>query len=124
MGEEQVRRQEAKDKDAFQAKRKAQEKIRFDQKLAVKQKMIDLATKQLNALSNQSDQREENQATELKEAEDREMEVRRARRARQQNAIDRSRSLQQKLKSDHILRDKEAAQQLASHYKNRFYRVG
>jgi len=117
--EEDVRKIQAKEKEQLAGRRKAQGKKRFEEKLAIKQRMIDAATKQLVAASNQSDQREENQAVELKAAEDAEMERRNERRRKQQQAIDRSRQLQMKMRVDQAKSQKVQEFQMAQYYKKR-----
>jgi len=121
--EEDHRQQEAKKKEELLQRRKQQEKIRFEQKLAIKQRMIDAATKQLSEMSNETDQREFNQAAELKSAEDAEMEKRSARRERQAEAIKRSRQLQLDMKRLAIDRKKEEDRNLADYYQTRNLQV-
>lgn len=121
--EEDKRKIEAKQKDELAKKRKDQEVKRFNEKLAIKQRMIDAATKQLIAASNQSDQREESQAAEVKAAEDAENARRTERRRKQQAAIDRSRKLQLKMKADGLSYTRTQEKNMAVYYGKRNLQV-
>lgn len=107
----------------MQLRRKKQEQKRFEEKLAIKQRMIDVATAQLIAASAQSDNREAKQAQEARAAEDAEMERRAERRRKQQAAIDRSRALQLKMKRDKKDAQKKADKQMALLYQRRNQQV-
>merc|ERR1711998_527883 len=114
--EELKRQMEARQKEDLVKRRTIQEKARFDEKLRIKQRMIDRATAQLIALGEQNDQREEKQAQEVRDAEDAEMARRADRRAKQQAAIDRSRKMQLDMKIMKKHMEADAQVQMAHHW--------
>jgi hypothetical protein len=117
--EEDKRQKEAEHKEFLMQRREKQEQLRFEEKLRIKQVMIDKATKQLLDLKNSNDNREENQAQEVRAAEDAEMERRRQRREKQQQAIDRSRQMQLDMRTQKKTRESDANQQMAVHWRER-----
>lgn len=114
--EELKRQMEARQKEDLMKRRTIQEKSRFDERLRIKQRMIDRATAQLIALGEQNDQREEKQAQEVRDAEDAEMARRADRRAKQQAAIDRSRKMQLDMKQMKKDMEADAQVQMAHHW--------
>lgn len=121
--EELKRQMEARKKEDLMQRRTVQEKTRFDEKLRIKQRMIDRATAQLIALGEQNDQREEKQAQEVRDAEDAEMARRADRRAKQQQAIDRSRKMQLDMKVMKKTMDSQSQVQMAHHWSVRNQQV-
>jgi len=121
--EELKRQMEARKKENLMQRRTVQEKSRFDERLRIKQRMIDRATAQLIALGEQNDQREEKQAQEVRDAEDAEMARRADRRAKQQQAIDRSRNMQLDMKQMKKTMDSQSQVQMAHHWNVRNQQV-
>jgi hypothetical protein len=98
LAEEDKRKKEAELKEIMQNRRKAQEKKRFEDSLALKQRMIDKASDELRKMQNNEERILGKQALEVQQAQDKMLAEKEARRKKQQVAIERSRMMQLKAK--------------------------
>jgi len=98
QAEDDKRKKDAEMKDIMQNRRKVQEKKRFDESLALKQRMIDKASEQLRTLANNEERILGKQALEVQQAQDKMLADKEVRRQKQQAAIERSRTMQLRAK--------------------------
>ena len=99
--------------------RKKMEKLRFAEKQATRQKMIDRACEELNKKATSENVRLERQVEEARIKEDNELEMRAQKRQRQREAIERSRQIQLELQEQRRKADVEENQRLALHYERK-----
>ena len=93
------------------------EKEHFDERQKVREKLIELATKDLETRKMAEDTILEKHKAETEVKYQEEMERRRVKKQLGMNAIDKSRSMQIKLKNERKLTEKQQAQLLAEHWK-------
>lgn len=117
--EEAYRQAELKRKEDLAIRRKALETKRFQEKQAIRQRMIDRACEELAKQKNSEDRIMEKQAQEARDKQDQEMAMREDKRRRQMEAIARSRDLQMRLKDEKKKKEYEEAIALVEAYKEK-----
>eukprot|EP00620_Florenciella_sp_RCC1587_P014558 CAMPEP_0182569442 /NCGR_PEP_ID=MMETSP1324-20130603/10067_1 /TAXON_ID=236786 /ORGANISM="Florenciella sp., Strain RCC1587" /LENGTH=465 /DNA_ID=CAMNT_0024783717 /DNA_START=97 /DNA_END=1494 /DNA_ORIENTATION=+ len=113
------RKSDLKKKEDMALARKKMEKLRFAEKQATRQKMIDRACEELNKKATSENVRLERQVEEARIKEDNELELRAQKRQRQREAIERSRHIQMELQEQRRKADVEENQRLALHYERK-----
>lgn len=104
-------------KEGLALRRKKLEADRFKEKLAIRQRMIDRACEELAKQQQNEEAIMERQAQEARDKQDAEMAMRADKRRRQREAIERSSSLQMKLKEERTRLEDEQAAQLVADYR-------
>lgn len=117
--EEIKRKKEAENKDIMQNRRKAQEKKRFEESLAMKQRMIDKASDQLRTIANNEERILGKQAFEVQQREDKKFAEKEVRKIKQQAAIERSRQMQLRAKQRKKDADQKHTNDIRSHLRVR-----
>ncbi len=112
---EERRKKEAELKETMQSRRKAQEKKRFEEALALKQRMIDKASDELQKMQNNEERILGKQALEVQQAQDKMLAEKAARRQKQQEAIERSRMMQLQAKQRKKEADLQHINEVRSH---------
>lgn len=119
QAEEDKRKKDAQIKETMQNRRKIQEKKRFDESLAMKQRLIDKAADGLRAMARNEERILGKQAKEVTEKAERELQAKEERRKKQQAAIERSRQMQLRAKERKRQADERQTEQVRAHLKVR-----